>query len=328
MRDRFRMFRRKSGIFYLFDSALDKQSSLKTAHEPEARRILTAKNEAEKQPHLNLEIARAYLAATEQSLITRTWADAMEAIIDSKDGPTRERWERAVKDPAFDIIRQTPIVETKPEHFEAVLKRGTVSTNVHLRKLSNYCLDMKWLLTPVLPRAKWQKVHFKEKRGLLWAEHLQIIDREPNREYKNFYELLWHCGGSQSDVASLTADNIDLENGLLSYRRRKSKVEAVIRLGPSALAVVKRLPKSGPLFPHISTLSESNRADAFRHRCRTLGITGVTLHSYRYAFAERCAEAGIPERWSMVMMGHSSKAVHRAYAKDALRELPSLEEKA
>ena len=128
-----------------------------------------------------------------------------------------------------------------------------------------------------------------------------IIDREPNREYKNFYELLWHCGGSQSDVATLTADNIDLENGLLSYRRGKSKVEAVIRLGPSGLAVVQRLPKEGPLFPHLSTLSEANRADAFRHRCRSVGITGVTLHSYRYAFAERCAALGMERPWVKIV---------------------------
>src|SRR5262249_52091479 len=127
---RYRLFRRKSGIFYLFDSFLEKQSSLKTKDEFLASRILTAKTEAQRQPHLNLEIARAYLAATDEELVTRTWEDAMAEIVESKHGATRERWERAVKDRAFDLIRRLPIVETKPEQFMTVLQHGSVSTNV------------------------------------------------------------------------------------------------------------------------------------------------------------------------------------------------------
>jgi integrase len=57
-----------------------------------------------------------------------------------------------------------------------------------------------------------------------------------------------------------------------------------------------------------------------------LGINGVTLHSYRYAWAERALKCGYPERFAMENLGHNSKAVHRAYAKRALMKLPSLEE--
>jgi integrase len=57
-----------------------------------------------------------------------------------------------------------------------------------------------------------------------------------------------------------------------------------------------------------------------------LGIKGVTLHSYRYAWAERARVAGMPERFAQEALGHNSKAVHRAYAKRALVKVPSLEE--
>ena len=63
----------------------------------------------------------------------------------------------------------------------------------------------------------------------------------------------------------------------------------------------------------------------FRRRLKTLGISGVTLHSYRYAWAERAKAAGYPERFAMQALGHSSKAVHRAYAKRAQVTLPPLE---
>ena len=59
---------------------------------------------------------------------------------------------------------------------------------------------------------------------------------------------------------------------------------------------------------------------------RTLGITGLSLHSYRYAWAERATVAGYPERFVQLALGHNSKAVHRACAKKAQVTLPPLEE--
>jgi hypothetical protein len=52
----------------------------------------------------------------------------------------------------------------------------------------------------------------------------------------------------------------------------------------------------------------------------------VTLHSYCYAWAERSADNGYPERYAQRVLGQNSKIVHRAYAKKAQKELPSLEE--
>ena len=69
-----------------------------------------------------------------------------------------------------------------------------------------------------------------------------------------------------------------------------------------------------------------DRATEFKQRCIALGITGVTLHSYRYAWAERAKTCGYPERFAQEALGHNSKAVHRAYAKNATVLLPSLEE--
>ena len=52
----------------------------------------------------------------------------------------------------------------------------------------------------------------------------------------------------------------------------------------------------------------------------------MTLHSYRYAWAEMAKVAGMPERFAQAALGHSSKAVHRAYAKGAIMEIPCLED--
>jgi integrase len=57
-----------------------------------------------------------------------------------------------------------------------------------------------------------------------------------------------------------------------------------------------------------------------------LVIQGVTLHSYRYAWAERALKCGFPERFAQQALGHNSRAVHHAYSKRAEVTVPSLDE--
>jgi hypothetical protein len=57
-----------------------------------------------------------------------------------------------------------------------------------------------------------------------------------------------------------------------------------------------------------------------------LEISGVSLHCYRYAWAERALKCGFPERFALQALGHNSKAVHRAYAKHAEVTVPPLDD--
>lgn len=127
-------------------------------------------------------------------------------------------------------------------------------------------------------------------------------------------------------MANLVAEDVDWQKRTISYFRRKTRKIAVMRFGDEVAAILKRLPATGPLFPNWSKLTSAQRADRFHSRCETVGVTGVSLHSYRYGWAERAAEAGYPERYAQQSLGHSSAAVHRGYAKKARVELPPLEE--
>jgi integrase len=112
----------------------------------------------------------------------------------------------------------------------------------------------------------------------------------------------------------------------VSFTRKKTGVPVLVHLGGEALNLFKDLPAEGPLFPYLSRVRAGDRATEFASRCRQLGIKGVTLHSYRYAWAERAKTVGYPERFAQEALGHNSKAVHRAYAKRALMKIPSLED--
>lgn len=141
-----------------------------------------------------------------------------------------------------------------------------------------------------------------------------------------FYQLLWHLGGSQTDVANLTAEDIDWRDLTIAYRRRKSGMPVIIAFGSETADVLRTLPRQGQLFPALARIHERHRAKLFLKRLATVGISGVSLHSYRYAWAERAKANGYPERFAMQALGHSSKAVHRAYSKKAQFKLPSLED--
>src|SRR5215470_9813052 len=127
MKQRFILYRRKvGGMFYVEDTQTKKQESLCTKDRAEAKSLLNARNEAARQPQLNLQIAKAYLAGTDSGVATRTWQNALDTIIESKSGSTKDRWQRAAKEKALDFIRRRVIIETQAEELLACLKAGTV----------------------------------------------------------------------------------------------------------------------------------------------------------------------------------------------------------
>ena len=285
MKTKFRLLKRglRGGTLYCKDALTGQRTSLKTKDEEEALQIIQAKNQALRQPALNLQIAKAYLSGSDSGINTRTWQEAFEAVIDCKQGPTKERWICVSREKAFDLIRSRPIVETQGEHFLKVLKTGTVSTNVHLRKLHNFCLDMNWLLAPVLPKKQWPAIRFKEKRALTLEEHQKILEAEKNPQLHAFYELCWHLGGAQSDIGCLTAESVDWRDGVIAFRRKKTQALSVLHFGEEVAGILKRLPSKGFLFPRLAQLHEKYRAKEFNRRCKLLNIKGVSLHSYRHA---------------------------------------------
>lgn len=330
MKLRYRMFRRRNGCFFLEDSVTRKQESLRTKNKAQASALLAERNKAHENPELCRHMAKTWLAAASPGLANRTWEDVVEQIIKSKTGETAVRWQRAWKDCALNSLSKLKLMETSAEHFLSVLEKGTVSTNVFLRRMQNFALDMGWLLASVLPKRQWPAVRYKEKRAITWEEHLQIIDREGNAERKAFYELLWDLGGSQGDIARLHAKDIDWEERVVCFERQKMRTRGgapvQISFGSYVEGILQKLPKSGPLFPYLAQVRASDRATEFKQRCRGLGIEGVTLHSYRYAWAERAKRAGMSERYAMQALGHNSKAVHRAYARKVELRIPSIEE--
>ncbi len=324
MKAKFWLCQRKQTHFS-FDSATGKRESLHTGNRDEAKKIIRALNDAASQPALNVSLAKAYLVGTDPKLVQRTWQVVFDEFCRNKKENSRARLERAMKRPAFKLIRDQRLVETTAEDFFAVLKSGGVFTQHLLRCIHNLALGMGWILAPIIPPKLWPKIEKRPKRAVTPEEHQRILANENNAERKLYYELLWEIGSAQTDGSNLKAENVDWKKRLLSYHRQKTGELCLMEIGARLEAVLKQLPTQGALFPKISTLKDKDRSAEFRRRCRLLEINGISLHSYRYAWAWRAKQAGMPERFAQSGLGHGSLAVHREYARDAVAICPPIE---
>ncbi len=320
MQERYRMFRRDGGNYYIRDKVTGRSESLETADRITAKQLLAARNQSVAQPQLNRSMARAYLSATSPELLTRTWADVMEHYIRSGVESTRDRKNRAFRSRPFAAFRTLPLMDTEAIHLLSVLEHKQAGNSAHhyLRRLHNYALHLGWLLAPIMADAAWPEVRKKKMVAITQDEHERIIDREQNPERKLYFEMLWETGGSQSDIAHLSWNEIDLEHQTIRFFRRKlagkDGGDSLLRIGPRIKTLLDQLPQQGYLFPTIRLQPSKNRSGYFRKACLACEIKGKSLHSYRYAWAQRARAAGMPEREAMNHLGHQSRAIHAAYA--------------
>lgn len=326
MKQRFRLFQRGS-TFYYEDTEQRKQISLGTKDRGEALRLLELKRQCAGDQSFSQLLLRTCVSSLDPLLPLRTWQTVMQEMrgrcgVES----TLARYDRAIKSKSFASLRNKKLLETTSADLMGVLNKGNLSTHHFLRRFHNFALGMGWIPLPILAPKLWPKMKLKAKRGVTLGEQEKILAAETNPERKLYYELLWEIGAAQSDAAALTAQQVDWPSRTLSYERKKTGTSSHLSIGARLEAILRRLPASGPLFPTLAQQNANERAAEFYRRCKLLGIAGISLHSYRYAWAERARTAGFPERFAQEALGHNSKAVHRAYAKGAQVKLPSLEE--
>lgn len=286
-------------------------------------------NESHRDPTLNLNLARAYLAAHDPKMAQRTWQAVMDEMATHGIPTTQERCARGFRSKGYDPIRGKPLVQTTGEDLLAIIHANGNCVAHYLRRLHNLALDLGWLPWPILAKRAWPKMRSQSKRAITAEEHAAIIASEKNPERRAYYEVLYETGAAQTDGANLTAQDIDWQNRVLVYRRKKLgpfSEPCRLTIGKTLRGLLNALPPNGDLFPNIKASSANHRSAEFRRRCRVAGVAGVSLHSYRHAWAQRAKACGYPQRFAQAALGHSSRAVHEAYAKGALIVLPALEE--
>ena len=324
MNTKYTLFRR-NGIDYSQDWASGQQKSLRTRDEAEALKLINARNEAHRQPVLNLQLARAYLTASDPAFVERTWQSVIAQLQARGKDTSRLRYASVFKSSAFDGLRHKRLMETSADDFLAVFKDGKVSVIDFLKRLHNFAVNLR-----LDCRADRRALLVAEIRTQGKARH--HAGRTPKRfgaektpEWKLFLELLWETGAAQSDATNFKAEDIDWQTKTISYFRQKTgslaqftistALENVLNSCPRPARCSRSCPRCRPATgPAVSAVAAIGRA------------CWVTLHCYRYAWAERAKVAGMPERFAQAALGHNSKAIHRAYAKKAIIIAPTIED--
>src|SRR5258707_14012571 len=118
---KYRLFRRRNGVFYWQENDSKKQGTLRTTERREAERLLNAMNESYREPTLNLNLARAYLAAHDPKMAKRTWQAVMDEMATHGIPSTQNRCARGFRSKAYDAIRDKPLVQTTGEDLLTVV---------------------------------------------------------------------------------------------------------------------------------------------------------------------------------------------------------------
>ena len=266
MKTKYTLFRR-GGIYYSQDSATGQQKSLRTRDEAEALQLINARNEAHRQPVLNLHLARAYLTASDPAFVERTWQAVMEQLQARGKDSSRERYASVFQSPAFDGLRHKKLLETTTDDFFAVFKDGKVSIVCFLKRLHNFAVNLGWLAVPIVAPYLWPKYEPKDRRGITRDEHQSLLAKEKKAEWKLFLELLWETGAAQSDAANFKAEDIDWQTRTISYFRQKTGSLAQFTISTTLEKVLQQLPTTSALFPQLSKFTANDRASRFRRRC-------------------------------------------------------------
>jgi len=78
----------------------------------------------------------------------------------------------------------------------------------------------------VCSRTHLSRLHASVRREMGCSS---IVARERNPERRDFYELCWHLGGSQSDIAALKAEDFDYVHACRSSGGRLGTSDAGAR---------------------------------------------------------------------------------------------------
>ena len=174
------------------DTATGKQTSLRTKDETEAKSLLNARNEAQRQPVLNLHLARAYLTASDPAFVERTWQTVMEQLQSTRQGQQPRALRQRVQ-----IIRPLTACGTrncwKPPPMISLpcSKTAKLSIVYFLKRLHNFALSLGWIAIPIVAPYLWPKYEAKDRRGITPDEQQSVLAMEKKPSGNCF----WNCFG-------------------------------------------------------------------------------------------------------------------------------------
>lgn len=179
---------------------------------------------------------------------------------------------------------------------------------------------------------------FKEKRRkaprFFTKEEVQTIMNLCSPFYKDLFTFMLYTGMSRDDIRNLKKNNIDFNNGIIKFQRRKTGALQSIPIHPE---VRKFLPNRLYISEYIfckkngSQYSPNSWWDYFKRLLRKAGIHNASLHTFRHTFASWLVMEGVDLIVVSRLLGHKDIKTTQIYAhlapdyvKKAINKLPEV----
>ncbi|MBH62305.1 MAG: hypothetical protein CL569_07640 [Alphaproteobacteria bacterium] len=313
----------------------------------------------------HMKVAEAHLAKCNPEWTTNTWDTIAQNVIHGPRGRglggdkklrTVEVLQSDWNNPCWNDLRHKRCIDTTPADFTRALKGQGIAAVCFGKKLHNYAMNHRCIPYTIMGKEMWPVIRpvGKCSRSITQEEHLKLVGfladpdldfwkgavkyhkgstpKQWQEEWINWLWFLWFTGASSQDAAGMHAEQIDWDKGCVEYKRGKwvlpeehKPARVGIEKGGEFEALLKRLPKSGPLFPLLATRSSSNRARTMGNICEWVGIPHTTPHGYRFSWAERADEGGMDVKHRMANLGHSTVEMAEHYSEGADIIPPSIE---
>ena len=122
-------------------------------------------------------------------------------------------------------------------------------------------------------------------------------------------------GGRRSELLKLDWQNVDVENGLVTFIDTKNGEDRPIKLTDRAMTVLQEIgPKPfGPVFTYRGKAMKDTNS-SFASACKKAHVENFRFHDLRHTFASRLVQEGISLYEVMKFTGHKSHAMVLRYA--------------
>lgn len=343
------------GVWNAIDKKTGKAKSLKiqgTREEAEKLADIEWDQTDDTNAAFHMKTAEAHLAKCNPAWLTNTWRTVYEAHKKAPAEKTRRPKsigtirgiDSAWNDKALDGFRDRRLLDTTASEISRAANQMGSYNMLMLKRWHAFAVKHLMMPFPIMGEDMWPAIEERSpmSRAIKLDEHKQILKAvadeslyvwsrvqsykggpksEAVNELRDYLNLLWLVGCSQKDGADMTAENINKELNCLEFKRCKwikaNRKPVRVPITPQLRTVLNRRPKSGPLFPWLTTLTAHRRCLYFNWFVDWVKLPKVTLHGYRYAMAERLDEGGASDKDRMNMLGHAGRDMSEHYAKNS-----------
>jgi integrase len=227
-------------------------------------------------------------------------------------------WYRHFLQSFCDLYGRVPACELKPIHVTRWLdahpwKGGRRNAVIAVKRPFNWA-DRQGVLSPNPLRNVEKPPASRRTRIVTPEERVEILAAVRDRNFRDFLSALYETGCRPSEVARVTAANVNLELGIWLFDKHKTGEKTgkprVIYLSPAMAELSKRLVAErpeGPLFP--GRRGAAFTKNAIRIRFRRLRkklphLKGVVAYAYRHSYASAALENGVGIAQVAELLGH------------------------